>query len=63
MFYIFHQDRFLTRTETNQKYVRVLNEENNLIEKDVVLGLKADDGLVEVLSGLNQGETIVLKIL
>lgn len=53
----------LTRTETNQKYVRVLNEENNLIEKDVVLGLKADDGLVEVLSGLNQGETIVLKIL
>lgn len=52
----------LTRTNTGQKYVRVLVN-NAVVEKDVTLGLKADDGLVEVLSGLEAGEIIVLKAL
>jgi hypothetical protein len=30
-------------------------------EKDIVLGIKADGGLVEILSGVEQGEEIVLK--
>jgi RND family efflux transporter MFP subunit len=52
----------LTRTSTGQKYVRVLVN-NAVVEKDVTLGLKADDGLVEILSGLQAGEIIVLKAL
>ncbi|MFA5178416.1 MAG: HlyD family efflux transporter periplasmic adaptor subunit [Candidatus Paceibacterota bacterium] len=52
----------LTRASTGEKYVRIL-ENNNLIEKNVSLGLKADDGLVEILSGLEEGEIIILKTL
>ena len=53
----------LTRPGTNQKYVRVLDKNNQVVEKDIVIGLKADDGLVEILSGLEENETVVLKIL
>jgi len=53
----------LTRPGTNQKYVRVLDQNNQVVEKDVVTGLKADDGLVEILSGLEENETVILKIL
>lgn len=50
----------LTRAETDEKYVRVLKDEK-VEEKTVKLGLKADDGKVEVLSGLDAGEEIVLR--
>lgn len=50
----------LTRTESDEKYVRVLNNET-VEERTIKLGLKADDGKVEVLSGLNEGEEIVLR--
>lgn len=46
----------------DQKYVRVLKN-NQIIETDVVLGMKGDNGLVEVISGVNQGDEIVLKSL
>jgi hypothetical protein len=46
----------------DQKYVRVL-EENTVIEKDVILGIKGDNGLVEIISGVNEGDEIVLKTL
>lgn len=45
----------------DSKYVRVLKDEK-VEEKTVELGLKADEGKVEVLSGLTEGEEIVLKI-
>jgi hypothetical protein len=50
----------LTDSETDEKYVRVLvNEE---IEKRVVtVGLKADDSEVEILSGINENEEVVLR--
>jgi RND family efflux transporter MFP subunit len=51
----------LSRSDSNEKYVRVLKNEA-VEEKTVELGLKADDGKVEVLSGLSEGEEIVLKI-
>jgi multidrug efflux pump subunit AcrA (membrane-fusion protein) len=51
----------LTRTETDEKYVRVLLKDGKVEERTVKLGLKADDGKVEVLSGLNEGEEIVLR--
>lgn len=50
----------LTRTETDEKYVRILKD-GIVEERTIELGLKADDGKVEVLSGLGQGEEIVLR--
>ncbi len=50
----------LTKTDTNEKYVRVLKDEK-VEDRVIQLGLKADDGEVEVISGLAEGETIVLR--
>lgn len=50
----------LSRTNSDEKYVRVLKDEK-IEERTVQLGLKADDGKVEILSGLTEGEDIVLK--
>ena len=50
----------LTDSETDEKYVRVLV--NGEIEKRVVtVGLKADDSEVEILSGINENEEVVLR--
>lgn len=51
----------LTRTGSDEKYVRVLKTDGTVEERTIKLGLKADDGKVEVLSGLNEGEEIVLR--
>jgi len=50
----------LTKVEIDEKYVRVLKDEK-IEERIIKLGLKADDGKIEVLSGLNEGEEIVLR--
>ncbi len=50
----------LTKTDTGEKYVRILKD-GKLKEVTVKTGLKADDGKVEILSGLNEGEEIVLR--
>lgn len=50
----------LTKTDTEEKYVRILKD-GKVEERVIKLGLKADDGKIEVLSGLNEGEVIVLR--
>lgn len=45
--------------EVPQKFVEVLLDNNEVEEKDVEIGLRADDGLVEILSGLSEGENVV----
>ena len=52
----------LSKSDSNEKYVRVLKNET-IEERTVELGLKADDGKVEIISGLSEGEEIVLKII
>jgi multidrug efflux pump subunit AcrA (membrane-fusion protein) len=54
--------RAVLSKDGDQKYVRVLIN-NQIIEKDVVLGMKGDNGIVEIVSGVNQGDEIVLKSL
>ncbi len=53
-----------TRTiisDGSRKYVRVL-ENNEVREVDVVTGLKGDNCLIEVFSGLKDGQEIVIKV-
>lgn len=44
-----------------KKYVRVVNDQKNLTynEIEVKTGIQADGGFVEILEGLNEGETII----
>jgi len=48
-------------TEGNRKYVRVL-ENGEIVEKEVSVGLNADDSKKEILSGVSEGDEIILKI-
>ena len=43
------------------KYVQLLVN-GQLVEKEVQTGLRGDDGLVEILSGLNEGEEVITYI-
>ncbi len=43
-----------------KKYVRVFN--GAIIERTVTTGLRADNGLVEILSGLSVGETLIVTV-
>ena len=47
------------RTEETRKYVRVL-ENGDIKEIDITTGLRGDGGYVEVLSGLVEGQEIVV---
>ena len=42
-----------------QKYVEVLINDNQIQEKNVETGLRADNGLVEVISGVEDGDKII----
>jgi HlyD family secretion protein len=50
----------LSEQKDGRKYVKIINN-GTAEEKDVILGLKADDGFIEILSGVSQGEEVVLK--
>ncbi|MDO8669264.1 MAG: efflux RND transporter periplasmic adaptor subunit [Candidatus Buchananbacteria bacterium] len=45
--------------EVPQKYVEVLLNDNQVQEKPVEIGLRADNGLVEIISGVNEGDKII----
>lgn len=51
----------LSKNDSGMKYVRVLNN-NQIEERNVQLGLRGDDGKVEIISGLQEGETVVTRI-
>lgn len=46
-------------SEAPEKFVEVLSADNQVSEKKVEIGLKADNGLVEIISGLTEGERVV----
>lgn len=43
----------------NGKYVKVLMVDNNVVEKKVEVGLSGDEGMIEIISGLSEGEKVV----
>ncbi|MFA5076703.1 MAG: efflux RND transporter periplasmic adaptor subunit [Patescibacteria group bacterium] len=49
------------RERDSSKYVQVMTDQatNQIEERSVVTGLKGDDGLIEVVSGLVEGEVVV----
>jgi HlyD family secretion protein len=53
--------RAIIENANKEKVVRVL-ENGQPIEKIVTTGLRGDDGLVEILSGLSEGEDIITSI-
>jgi macrolide-specific efflux system membrane fusion protein len=42
------------------RYVQVLQDDKS-VEKEVQVGLKGDDGLWEISSGLNAGEKVIIS--
>ncbi len=57
---LFVPQRVLRTRENGEKFVRILNEDKTEREATVTLGLRADEGKVEILSGLNEGETVII---
>jgi len=50
-----------TLNGTGQRTVRVLNEGNTPEDRNITIGLKGDEGRVEVLSGLSEKENVILS--
>jgi len=48
-----------TLSELGEKYVEILGNDNQVAEKTVVTGLRGDNGLIEILSGLQEGENVI----
>lgn len=43
-------------------YVRIPKNDHEFDERFVTIGLKADDGLTEILEGLNENETVIVTV-
>ncbi len=45
------------------KYVSIIdvNDKSDLLEKKIITGLRGSDGTVEIVSGLNEGDSVVIK--
>ncbi|MBT4349237.1 efflux RND transporter periplasmic adaptor subunit [bacterium] len=44
------------------KYIKVLINEIEVVEKKITTGLKSDDGFIEILSGIEAGENVITFI-
>ena len=45
--------------ENGSKYVEILSSSGEVIKKDVETGLRGDGGLLEIISGLSEGEEVI----
>jgi multidrug efflux pump subunit AcrA (membrane-fusion protein) len=43
-----------------KKYLRIIDENNDIEERQVETGLQGDDGFIEVLNGVDIGEKIIV---
>lgn len=53
--------RVITK-EGNKTYVEVQEGENEFVKREVITGLEGDENRVEILSGLQEGERVILSI-
>lgn len=54
--------RRAVRTENDKKYVDVLVGENEIKTVEVQTGLRGDDGEIEIISGISEGDKVVVFI-
>lgn len=62
---VFHPDvlaipNIVIQKKDDKKIVEVLNGKQ-IIQKEVVTGIKGDEGMIEVLFGLNEGDIVILS--
>ena len=46
--------------ENGRDYVKVLNEKERVIEKDVQTGMRGSDGRIEIVTGLDEGDKVII---
>lgn len=49
-------------SNAGKKYVKILKGEQNVIEVEVTTGITGSNGTIEILSGINEGDLVVLSI-
>ncbi len=49
-------------SKDNLKYVKVLGEDNQVIENEVEIGLRGSDGKVEIIFGVNENDRVVTSL-
>ncbi len=54
--------RSVIRSGTGQSIVRVLNADETVTDKNVTTGMEGTDGNIEIVSGLKEGETVVVLV-
>lgn len=58
---LFVPQRVLRTRDNGEKFVRILNADKTEREATVTTGLRADDGKVEILTGINEGDTVIIS--
>ena len=58
---IYVPSRAIMTRDNDEKYVKILKSDSTVEEKTVEIGLKADDGKTEIVSGLNEGDEVIIK--
>lgn len=46
-------------TKNNKKYATIISDKNVTAEKEVQTGLKGSDGMIEIISGLSEGDRVI----
>lgn len=48
--------------KNNNKFVQILTADNQVVDQEVSTGIKGDDGLIEIISGLTEGQAVITLI-
>ncbi len=43
----------------NKRIVQILQADNQVVDQEVVTGIKGDDGMIEIIEGLTQGQQVI----
>ncbi len=59
---VYIPSRSVRTDDDGNKYVKLLKDGNE-VDTPVTLGLKADNGLVEITEGVNEGDTVIIRVI
>ena len=46
-------------SKDGKKYVSIVGAGNNVVEKEIQTGLKGSNGMIEIISGLSEGDRVI----